>query len=83
MYAAYMPNMCSMVAYTCIYAVCMQYVCSMYAVCMLYECSMYAAHMPNMCSKEADIYTIKNGVYNIHSWVYHINYSAAYTHATY
>ena len=50
----------------------MQYVCNIYAVCMLYACSMYAVNMPNMCSEVADIYTIKNGVYNIHLWVYHM-----------
>ena len=39
---------------------------------MPFKCSMYAVYMPNMCSEVADIYTIKNGVYNIHSWVYHM-----------
>ena len=50
--------MCSM------YAVYVPNMCSkvtcMYAACMLYT------YVPNMCSKVADIYTIKNGVYNIH-----------------
>ena len=48
------------------YVCCMYAVYCMYAVCMLYICSMYAVYMPNMCSEVADIYTVKNWVYNIH-----------------
>ena len=54
------------------YATCMLYVCSMYAVFVQHISCIYAVYVPNMCSEVADIYTVKNGVLNINSRVYHM-----------
>ena len=71
MYAVYMPNMCSKVAD--IYAVCMQYICSIVHECILHtSCALwhvsifvYAAHMKTVLIPEINL-LVYNRVAGIH-----------------